>query len=125
MGNKMCIVTGLSCIAATVTIALAQTSVCFKYGMIDTDQPGPLQPPGGGCFAYVECPTGFRCLTGNKDKKVSNPFTSTVDCTHYSGGAGTPLNCSLGTPTFPQPAAGVVAVPDQTCGGGCLSGPPA
>ena len=125
MRNRMIVLCGFTCVAATVSIALGQASICFKYGAIDYDQP-PANQPGPGCGTYVECPTGFRCLTGRASKKVSNPFTSTVNCTTLGGGQGTAPNCVLGVPVFPQPGtAGTATVVDQNCWGGCMSGPPA
>lgn len=117
----------LTCLAATISIALGQSSICFEYGANGYDQPPGLQP-GSGCTAYVECPTGYRCLTGRADKKVSNPFTSLKSCQYYSAGSGSAPNCHSGVPTAVPGGGGQaqVNVTDQTCSGGCLSepGPP-
>jgi len=131
MKLKFTTICGITCLAATVSIALGQAgaSICFIYGQLGTDQPPLLQPnqPSNGCTAYVVCPTGFRCLTGSKDKKVSNPFTKAHSCQYYIAGSGTPPNCFGGTPTA-VPGGGpqaTVTVTDQTCTGDCMEAPPA
>lgn len=77
-------------------------------------------------MAYVECPTGFRCLTGRADKKVSNPFTSLKSCQYYTGGSGARPDCHSGVPTAVPGGGGQaqVNVTDQKCSGGCMEGPP-
>jgi len=119
MRNRMIVLCGFTGVAATVSIALAQTGVCFKYGSLGT----AITAGEPACQTYTSCPNGWRCLTGRSDKKVSNPWSATVACTTFIGGTGTYPNCTGGTALLGTPA--TVTVPDQKCSGGCLSGPPA
>lgn len=117
MRNRMIVLCGFTCVAATVSIALGQASICFKYGSLGSTQTGTQN-----CNSYTVCPDGYRCLNGRSDKKVGNPFNSTVPCEDFINGTGTAPNCTGGT-SFGSSSQ--VTVVDQKCSGGCMSGPPA
>ncbi len=119
MRNRIVVLCGFTCAAAAVSIAIAQTGVCFKYGSLGTEVVSATQ----NCVSYTVCPKGFRCLNGRSHSKVSDPFTVTRPCTEFINGTGTAPNCTGGTRMLGTTM--TVQVPNQTCSGGCLSGPPA
>lgn len=104
-------------VAASGTIALAQAAgVCWERKAtgftITTDD---------ACFTYTVCPTGYLCQRGGNG--LPDPIVlRKLPCSTFTGGSGTPPNCSGGVRLTGSTSMTPTPVPDQQCTDNCLQG---